>query len=149
MNCNEERYLVDTNALSKIGRRRRTAQYFYNRAMLPSEVLHEAKDSPDIERLQQLEFKTTAAVLRALIKVMRAVPVDDSSLINLYKNQGSADPALVACALVAKDDASQYLFGDEWAIVTEDQAVCALATKFGVLVITPEEFERRIDEAAS
>ncbi|SCQ62658.1 Hypothetical protein PFR_JS9-2_1490 [Propionibacterium freudenreichii] len=149
MSYDDARYLVDTNALSKIGRRRRAAQYFHDRAMLPSEVLHEAESSPDIQRLRQLEFKTTPGVLQALLEVMKTVPADDSSLINLYKNQGGADPILVACALVARDDAGKYLFGDEWAIVTEDQAVCALAAEFGVPVVAPGEFEQRIDEAAS
>lgn len=44
-----------------------------------------------------------ASVLRWLITVMATVPPDDTGLINLYLNQGSADPLMVACALDARN----------------------------------------------
>lgn len=148
MSCNETRFLVDTNALSKIGRHRRTTEFFLNRAALPSEVLHEASKSPDIETLQTLEFETTPAVLRALREVMDAVVVEDSTLLDLYRNQGGADPLMIACALAGRNETRQRLFGEEWLIVTEDKAVCTLAGRFGIKVVTPGEFARQIDEAA-
>ena len=126
MSYDDARYLVDTNALSKIGRRRRAAQYFHDRAMLPSEVLHEAESSPDIQRLRQLEFKTTPGVLQALLEVMKTVPADDSSLINLYKNQGGADPILVACALDARTISSPIMPSRMGSVVTSNRPPSSL-----------------------
>jgi flavin-binding protein dodecin len=139
------RYLVDTNALSQLRRQRRASKFFRAYAMIPSEVLHEAEGFPDVEALTQIEYYTTASVLRWLMTVMATVPPDDTDLINLYLNQGSADPLMVACALDALDRERQHLDPLEWAVVTDDKAVMAKANEFKVRVLTYAQFADLID----
>ena len=149
MSCDDMRYLVDTNALSEIGRTRRTTKFFREHAALPTEVLHEAENSPDIQQLRRQEYATTPAVLRLLVRIMKTIPVNDSQLIDLYKNQGGADPLVVACALDAKEYNNQLLYSEEWVIVTGDKAVRALATKFDIPAISTKEFKGQIDAESS
>lgn len=143
------RYLVDTNALSQLRHPRRTSKFFRVNAMIPSEVLHEADGFPDVEALKQIEYSTTPSVLRWLMTVMATVPPDDSDLINLYLNQGSADPLMVACALDARDRETQHLDPHEWVIVTNDKAVRAKADEFKVPVLTYAQFADLIDRSES
>ena len=125
-------YLLDNNALGKIGRRERGSDFVKRYCRIPSEVLHEASGYPDIATLTELEYPTTAAVLSILGQVMATVDVGDMSLIDLYHNRGNADPLLVACALDARQANSPFLYGEAWAIVSDDQAVQAKATDFGI-----------------
>ncbi|MDO3397285.1 hypothetical protein QWJ41_16290 [Nocardioides sp. SOB44] len=141
------RYLVDTNALSQLRRQRRASKFFRANAMIPSEVLHEADGFPDVEELAQIEYSTTPSVLRWLMTVMATVPPDDTDLINLYLNQGSADPLMVACALDARDRERQHLDPLEWAVVTDDKAVRAKAEEFKVRVLTYAQFADLIDRS--
>lgn len=141
------RYLVDTNALSQLRRQRRASKFFRANAMIPSEVLHEADGFPDVEELTQIEYSTTPSVLRWLMTVMATVPPDDTDLINLYLNQGSADPLMVACALDARDRERQHLDPLEWAVVTDDKAVRAKAEEFKVRVLTYAQFADLIDRS--
>ncbi len=117
--------------------------------MIPSEVLHEANGFPDVEALRQIEYSTTPSVLRWLMTVMATVPPDDTDLINLYLNQGGADPLMVACALDARDRETQHLDPLEWAIVTGDKAVRAKADQFKVRVLTYAQFADLIDRSES
>lgn len=143
------RYLVDTNALSQLRRHRRASKFFRDNAMIPSEVLHEADGFPDVAALRQLEYSTTPSVLRWLMQVMSTVPSNDTDLINLYSNQGGADPLMVACALDARDRETQHLDPFEWAIVTGDKAVRAKADEFNVRVLTHAQFADLIDRSES
>jgi hypothetical protein len=143
------RYLVDTNALSQLRRQRRASKFFRANARIPSEVLHEADGFPDVEALAQIEYTTTPSVLRWLMTVMATVPPDDTDLINLYLNQGSADPLMVACALDARDRETQHLDPLEWAVVTDDKAVRAKADEFKVRVLTHAQFADLIDRSES
>lgn len=147
MNDFGTRYVVDTNSLSQLGRHRRSSSFFVEHARIPSEVLHEADGFPDIARLRQNEYPTTAAVLRCLVTVMATVPVDDTSLVDLYANHGNADPFVVACALDGQEQDSQYLDAPEWVIVTADNAVRAKANEFGLGVLTNAEFAVLVDAA--
>lgn len=143
------RYLVDTNALSQLGRQRRASNFFRANAMIPSEVLHEADGFPDVEALKQIEYSTTPSVLRWLVTVMATVPPDDTDLINLYLNHGSADPLMVACALDARDRETQHLDPLEWVIVTDDKAVKAKAGEFKVRGLTYAQLADLIDRIES
>lgn len=143
------RYLVDTNVLSQLGRQRRSSKFFRLNAMIPSEVLYEAEGFPDVEALKGLEYRTTASVLRSLKTVMATVPADDTALINLYLNQGGADPLLVACALDAQEREAAHLDPLEWVTVTGDRAVRALADELGVPVLTCAQFASLVDGADS
>lgn len=142
-------FLVDTNALSQLRFQRRTSKFFRFNARIPSEVLREAEGFPDIDALQQIEYATTPSVLRWLVTVMASVPPDDTGLINLYLNQGSADPLIVACALDARDRETQHLDPREWIIVTNDKAVRAKADEFKVSVLTCSQFADVIDRSES
>lgn len=149
MNDFGTRYVVDTNSLSQLGLHRRSRSFFRENARIPSEVLDEAQGFPDIARLQENAYPTTAAVLRWLVKVMATVAADDTALVDLYANHGNADPLVVACALHGQDEDSQCLDALEWVVVTADNAVRAKAVEFGLGVLTSAEFAALIDAAES
>lgn len=98
---NEDMYLLDNNALSHLSRAQRSSAFFRERCRLPSKVLLEAKGYLDAEAFNQVEWPTTAGVLKLLRMVMKTVPEGDTTLLNLYANKGAADPMIVACALDA------------------------------------------------
>lgn len=139
------RYVVDTNALSQIGKRRRSTRYFRECSEIPSEVFHEAQGFPDIDVLRSLLYPTNGRVLSWLSKVLVTVPADDTTLLDLYANHGSADPFVVACALDGASHDSQYLDAPEWLVVTNDGAVRAKAEEFSIRAITSAEFAYVID----
>lgn len=140
------KYLVDTNALSQLGRRRRASEFFRGNAMSPSEVLYEADGFPDVEELGQFEYHTTASVLQWLTTVMATVSPTDVNLINLYLNRGGADPLMIACALDARDRESSYLDPMEWVVVSNDKAVTKLASQFEVRSLSYSQFAGLIDD---
>jgi hypothetical protein len=140
---NEEMYLLDNNALSHLSRAQRASEFFYKRCRLPTEVLHEAAGYPEAEAFKQIEYQTTARVLKFLGAVMTTVKVGDTKLVDLYANKGAGDPLLVACALDGAQETSLQLFGPTWVIVSNDKAVRAKATELGVDSCTREEFATR------
>jgi len=135
------RYLLDNNVLSRLTAEERSRSFIRENCRIPSEVLHEARFLQDAAALAALEYRTTARVLRQLQRVMERVPVDDVRLVNLYSGKGNADPMLVACALDAVQEENEGLFGDEWAIVSNDDAVLAMARLFGITVLRSGEFD--------
>ena len=88
-------------------------------------------------------------VLEWLIQVMRSVPADDTTLVDLYRNKGAADPLLVACALDGQSRDSVYLDAPEWVVVTADDAVRRKAREFGLRSLTNAEFASVIDASLS
>ena len=144
-----QRYVVDTNALSQIGRRRRSMAYFREHAAIPSEVAREAEGFPDIDALQENVLPTTSHVLEWLVQVMASVPAEDTTLVDLYANRGSADPLVVACALNGQALDSVYLDAPEWIVVTGDDAVRIKAGEFGLRVLSSAEFAAVIDASES
>lgn len=148
MNDFGTRYVVDTNSLSQLGRGRRSTSFFRSNARIPSDVLDEARGFPDHAALRELEYTTTATVLRWVTKVMATLPSGDMALVDLYANRGKADPFVVACALDGQHEDTQYLDGADWVVVTADKAVQAKAIEFGLTVRTTPEFARLIDTAA-
>lgn len=143
----ERRYLVDNNALGFIGPKRRGSPFFQSYCRVTADVAYEARFSDRDGALANLTEPVTPAILRQLRKVMETVPVGDTSLVDLYGNKGTADPLLVATALVLNEQESYSLLGDEWIIVTRDAAVIAKAVDFGILTATPEELANLIDAA--
>jgi len=139
------KYLVDTNALSQLRLHRRSSAFFRTSVKIPSEVLHEAAGFPDIEALRQLDYPVTGSVLRWLQEVMATVPDDDTSLVDLYANHGSADPLMVACALDARDNEADFLDSNEWVVVSDDRAVRSTAARFGLRTLSNAEFAGLID----
>ncbi|GAB3268099.1 hypothetical protein GCM10027449_01140 [Sinomonas notoginsengisoli] len=63
---------------------------------MPEAVLHEARGFPDFKSLHHNAHPTTPRVLQLLVEVMATVPDADTRLVNLYANQGNADPLVVA-----------------------------------------------------
>lgn len=112
---------------------------------MTSEVLHEARGFPDADHLRAVEYRTTGQILTILKEVMATVPSDDTTLVDLYANRGNADPLLVACALDAKREEEQGLFGHTWAIVSNDKAVRDKAAEFDIEVLTSDEFAAVLD----
>ena len=136
----EKFYLLDNNALGRLTITQRASVFVQTSCRIPTEVLYEARGFPDRETLQELEYPTTARVLRAVQEVMSCVEPSDVSLVNLYDNLGYADPFLIACALDGLQDSSEHLFGPSWLIVTNDKGVSAMAVHFELEVLTSEMF---------
>jgi len=143
------RYLLDNNVLARLTPEERSMTFVQEHCRIPSEVLHEARFLPDADALIELEYRTTGRVLRQLQLVMESVRVDDVRLVNLYSGQGNADPMLVACALDAVHDADEGLFGDEWVIVSNDEAVLALAQRFTITTLTSTDFDALLAEESA
>jgi len=143
------RFVVDTNALSRLGQSRRASVYFRETARIPSEVLYESQGFPDIGDLRPNEYTTTPEVLDHLAKVMETIEVKDSKLINLYSNTGNADPLVVACALDGQKRGEYSLFhrNQKWVIVSDDKALCTKAEEFKVKVISSDELAALIDKS--
>lgn len=85
-----ERYLVDNNALFNLTSEQRTSPKFRDIARVPTEVIHEAGDYAHTERLDRLDYPTTASVLEHLKRVMATVEPDDQSLVDLSRIHGLA-----------------------------------------------------------
>ncbi|GAA2146508.1 hypothetical protein GCM10009844_22660 [Nocardioides koreensis] len=133
-------YLVDNNVLSRLSREQRGSRFFRASCRLPSEVLYEASELPDIADLRRLEYPVCDGVLERVREVMSTVAPGDFKLIDLYRNLGNADPILVATALHAIDVAASSLFEEDWRIVSEDRAVRAKASEFGLRTLGFTEF---------
>jgi hypothetical protein len=139
------KYVVDTNTLGQIGRRRRASDFFNKYALVPEEVLREASDFPDINSLKKRIYPTTSHVLECLVSVMATVPSEETKLVDLYRNKGGADPLLVACALDGQMRDSVFLDAPEWVVVTSDDAVQRKAAEFRLSTLSNEEFAAVID----
>ena len=95
---NTDRYLLDTNALTRLTPPERSRTFVFKRCKIPTEVLHEAQGLPDIKALKELEYKANAGLLRNLREVMSTIEPTDFKLVDLYHNRGNADPILIAAA---------------------------------------------------
>lgn len=140
------RYVVDNNTLAQLSKAQRSSSFFRNYAVIPSEVLFEARKFYDIEQLRQNEYPTSPSVLYWLKRVMTTISPSDTRLIDLYANEGNADPMLIACALDGQYWDSQYLDSPTWVVVSGDKAVRAKAEEFDLPAISNAEFSSAIDE---
>ncbi|QHN30794.1 hypothetical protein GII32_10740 [Gordonia amarae] len=140
MKMNDCIYLVDNNVLSKLSREQRSSQFFRDQCRIPSEVLHEARDYPDINALKQLEYPTTPDVLLRLQQIMTTIPTTDTRLVDLYANKGNADPLILACALDAQRRDEVYLWAPTWVVVSDDRAVQDKALELKVELRTGAQF---------
>ncbi|MCT1691457.1 hypothetical protein M3B11_10940 [Brevibacterium sp. p3-SID960] len=145
MNAFGRRFVIDTNALSQLGRKRRASEFFLENAVIPEEVLHESAGFPDIATLHDNVHPTTPRVLHWLSRIMETVPSGDTRLVDLYANRGNADPLVVACALEGQEHDNQMLLSPEWVVVTADEAVRKKAREFGLKVLSNSEFAVLID----
>jgi hypothetical protein len=137
---NDTSYLVDNNVLGRLTPAQRGSSFFAKYCRVPDEVLHEAGPGR-AATVQGARYPTTAAVLRAMQTVMATVDAGDVKLVNLYRNTGTADPFLIACALVEQQNSADMLIRPEWVVVTEDEAVRRKAEEFDVPWISSTAFE--------
>lgn len=137
-------YLVDNNVLSKMTRVQRARITSRRDCWIPTEVLHEAQGFPDASILAQMEYPLTDTVVEKLRRVLASLTPGDHDLIDLYANEGNADPILIACALDASSATADTLFPDEWIIATDDEALRDKATALSVKTISSDEFLARI-----
>jgi hypothetical protein len=142
------RYVLDNNALNKLTAEQRASEFVREHCRIPAEVLHEAQGFPDIDRLRDLEYPMSPGLLETLKTVMASVPPDDKKLIDLYSNTGNADPILVAVALHATDGESDWLFPNDWQIVTNDTAVQRKAAEFGIATLKSIDFLQIINRTS-
>lgn len=140
-------YLVDNNALVAIKRKRVQSPFFRAHCRVTSDVLYEAAEHPDFAQLSQTACALSPAVIAEIAGLMRAVPVGDTSLVDLYGNKGAADPGIVAFALSEMARDADSLFPDAWVVVTNDLAVRALAVANGVQALAPQALAAIIDNA--
>lgn len=139
MSLEDSIYLVDNNCLTRLDEGVRGRAEFRSRCRIPSEVLHEASGYPDIEMLKSLEIPMDIHVLRALDDVMAEIAPGQVDVVDLYRNQGNADPLLVATALVLQERWQGGLWETTVHVATEDKAVRGLAERFGVSVVSFDE----------
>jgi len=137
---NEEMYLVDNNVLSHLSLAQRARDFSAQGAVSRQRCSTKRTTTPTPEALKEVEYGTSARVLGYLGTVTATLPEDNTSLVNLYANNGAADPMLVACALDGMQGSSDQLFGPTWIIVSNDKAVRAKASEFNVESCTREEF---------
>lgn len=137
---NGRRYVIDSNALSKLTRPQRASAFFREHCRVPSEVIHEARFFADEGEFDHVEYSTTGSLLSVLREVMESVAIGDTGLIDLYANKGAADPILVACALEAKREEEAFLLPMTWAIVTDDKAVRSKSVDFEIETLSSAEF---------
>lgn len=139
------RYVVDTNTLTQLGKRRRDSPFFKENVVIPEEVLREARGFRDYRSLKLQVYPTTTGVLELLITIMATLSSDDRKLVDLYANRGGADPVVIACALDAKAQATGQLFQPEWLVVTGDAALRDKALEFSLKVLSNAEFSHILD----
>lgn len=136
---NDAHHFLDNNVVSHLSKPQRESEFLCQYCHIPSEVLREA-GSRHLQVLRKVEYPTTPHVLEALREVMATVHVGDTRLVDLYANKGSADPLLVACALVETRRAELQLFAPQWIVVSDDNAVRATARVLGVEALSRDEF---------
>lgn len=138
-------YLIDNNALGPLGGGKKSS-FFREHCRVPAEVAHESRRAKHARLLAPVTVEMTPAMLAQLAEVMKTVPVGHTGLIDLYANKGTADPILVAMAVVLS---TADLFSDTWVVVTEDKEVRAKATEFSIGTLTPKELAALIDAATA
>lgn len=137
---NSDKYVLDANVLSRLSAEQRRSSFVQERCRIPSEVLHEIHGFPDIDQLRTLDFPMSAALLKHLKQVMRTVPPGDSTLVDLYRNKGNADPILIASAMTGMSQSAETLFDENWKVVSDDGAVRVKATALGVGWLSTADF---------
>ena len=144
---NRTLYLVDNNALATLKQQRIRSAFFLEYCRVTTDVLREADEHPDLSFLARTEYELSPDVLEQMRAVMKTVDAGDTSLVDLYRNKGMADPGLIASALDATAAEGQTLFPDTWVIVTNDRAVAAKAAQHGVPTLEAVDLAARIDDS--
>lgn len=143
-----KRYVIDTNALSFLREKRRKCGYFKKNCFIPELVLDEAKGFPDHTTLTSQKITVNASILSFVQEIMDQVNYRDRSLVNLYKNQGAADPFVLATAMYQREAQNKQLvlLPIEWVVVSDDKAVRKTASTFNFPCISAKELAEVIDD---
>lgn len=142
----DTRYLIDNNALLALGRTRRESELFKRTCHVSADVAREA--GPRWPETAPRE-PVTPLILDRLAKVLRTLRPGATDLVDLYANKGTADPVLVATALVLQEATDQTLFPQRWMIVTHDKALRRCAEEHGLDWFDPEDLKDMIDQSMS
>jgi hypothetical protein len=142
---NEDRYLLDANVLSRLTADQRASAFVSERCRVPSDVMYEVRGLTDLAAISRIELPIDPKTLERLRDVMTSIAPEDRSLVDLYRNKGAADPVIVAAALVA-DYGEDQLWQTQWHIVSDDGAVRATASTFGVPWISRAELVTLIED---
>lgn len=142
----DRKYLLDNNALVSIGTKRWKTAFLRKHCLVAEDVAYEARYKAR-SLYADLIVPVTPAILGQVELIMKTVVPGDTRLLDLYGNKGSADPVLVATAVVLQAEESESLVGDTLVIVTRDDAVTEKAKEFGIETATPDELAALIDAA--
>lgn len=132
-------YLIDKNLLTKEILNNTQKM---NGLCLLQEVIDEAGFSKeDVKDAKKNKINILEMSLIHLEKMQNLMATYGSNLklINLFKNQGTADVAIIAFVLGEKERNSG-LFNLEYSIVTKDNAIIELANKFDITTIQDHKF---------
>lgn len=140
-------YIIDTNTLTYLKAERRRTSFFRQKCFIPSAVLREARGFPDYSELCKREIPTDELILRKLKLVMSKLNTTDTRLVNLYKNEGNADPFIIATALAQehKERETPGLFSLPWVVVSDDKAVRKAANHHDIDCFTSKQLADEID----
>lgn len=133
-------YLLDTNVLLRLPASILRSRTVSHHSHIPEEVLYEARFAQHIDHFRHRTMPVTAGVLEALQQVWESIPEDDTTVVDLFRGKGNADPLLIAIVLDQRAKAATGLFADTWTIVSLDGPVRTLAGRFDIPALELAEF---------
>lgn len=142
-------YLLDTNVIS--GLPASTVEQFTKlrgSLFVVTEVKEELEGAQSrlnlINQTEVQELEISAGILQKVADLMRQVG-KEFSLINLFENKGGADVVMIAHVLY-ENLRSDTLFKEEWTIITNDGPLTTIARKYGIRVISRDDFANMIQQ---
>jgi hypothetical protein len=144
---NDDRYLVDNNALMEIKAQRIRSKFFRAWCSVTADVAWEAGDHSARETIESVVIDPSPELLLKIRDVMRAEQIGDTGLVDLYRNRGAADPGIVAAALLLTSQGAGQLLPDSWTVVTNDVAVRSRAEQLGVAWMAAAGLAALIDQS--
>ena len=131
---NDDRFLLDANVLSRLTPTQRVSAF----------VAERCRGRPDVHLVEPLELPSTAAMPERLRGVMASIAPEDSTLMDLYRDRGGADPVIVAAALTA-ERGDNSLCPTVRHLVPDDRAGRMTASLFGLDVLSRAELVSLIE----
>lgn len=136
-------YLLDTNVIT--GLPKETVEKFINlrgSLYVVTEVKEELEGAQSrlslLEQTEVQELEISAGILQKVSDLMAEIG-NEFSLINLFENKGGADVVMIAHVLY-ENLRSDTLFKEQWTIVTNDGPLTNVAKKYGIRVISMNDF---------
>ena len=132
-------YLIDSDAASKLHRGLLETPFFQNQCRLTEENIYELRENNNIDCFSKHEIKINSEILLALPDVWDKVDYGDK-IFDLYQNEGNADLIIIATLLFELKRNKSRLFSDDWVIVSDDKGLTAVAEKFSFSTMTSDDF---------